>query len=151
MTAQLVTALHDQLRNCRSASLGSLLGDGGYPYVSLVNFAIDAAGFPILFLSNLAWHTQNLQRDGRASLLLAELPKAGDALMGARMTIVGTFETLTGSGNRDYYLQRHPEAKDYIDFADFGFWRMTPTLVHVVAGFGRIQTYGAAEVFPLAS
>lgn len=149
MNAHHITALRDHMENCRAASLGSLKADGGHPYVSLVNFALSGEGFPILLLSNLAWHTQNLERDGRGSLLITDVTTIGDALMGQRMTLIGDFEKSADAGNRATYLQKHPEAVTYIDFADFKFWRMIPKQVHVVAGFGRIKTYDAADVFLL--
>ena len=39
----------------------------------------------------------------------------------------------------------------YVDFSDFAFWRMVPEIIHAVAGFGRIETLGADDVFPAAS
>src|SRR5687767_11201360 len=43
----------------------------GYPYGSLVTVAFDK-GNPIFLISRLAEHTKNLERDPRASLLVAE-------------------------------------------------------------------------------
>src|ERR1035438_4272179 len=41
----------------------------GYPFGSLMPYAIDERGRPIFLISNMAMHTQNLQADPRASLL----------------------------------------------------------------------------------
>ena len=43
----------------------------GYPYGSFVTVAFDG-GAPIFLISRLAEHTKNLERDPRASLLVAE-------------------------------------------------------------------------------
>src|SRR5919107_3502148 len=43
----------------------------GYPYGSFVTVAFDA-GHPVFLISVLAEHTRNLERDRRASLLVAE-------------------------------------------------------------------------------
>src|ERR1044071_9779825 len=43
----------------------------GYPYGSFVTVAFDN-GYPIFLISGLAEHTKNLERDPRASLLVAE-------------------------------------------------------------------------------
>jgi putative heme iron utilization protein len=48
---------------------------------------------------------------------------------------------------RRRYLARHRDAAAYVDFGDFSFWRLNPAVVHAVAGFGRIETLSAAEVF----
>ena len=44
----------------------------GYPYGSFVTFAFNN-GNPICLISGLAEHTKNLERDPRASLLVAEV------------------------------------------------------------------------------
>ena len=38
----------------------------------------------------------------------------------------------------------------YAGFGDFGFWRLEPERAHAVAGFGRIETIPANEMFPSA-
>lgn len=43
----------------------------GYPYGSFVTVAFDN-GDPVFLISGLAEHTKNLERDARASLLVAE-------------------------------------------------------------------------------
>jgi heme iron utilization protein len=39
---------------------------------------------------------------------------------------------------RRRYLNAHPSAEAFADFNDFSFFRIRPTGVHLVAGFGRI-------------
>ena len=131
----------------RTASLGTLDAETGGPYVSLVNYACDANGCPILLLSRLAWHTRSLVGDPRASLLVAQLPAAGDALAGLRLTVIGKCDELPDKSFAELYCRRHPEAKGYVEFADFSFWRMRPEKIHLIGGFGRIETLAAAAVF----
>lgn len=119
----------------------------GRTYVSVVNLALDAAGLPIVLISRLARHTQNLSKDARASLLVSELPAEGDALTGPRMTVLGGFRPTGDPEIREAYVAQHPESRIYVDFPDFSFWRMEPRLVHAVAGFGRIETLMPDEVF----
>jgi putative heme iron utilization protein len=77
------------LRSASTASLATLSPDGA-PFASLVTVATDHAGAPILLISRLAVHTQNLARDDRASLLLVEPGgEAGDPLAGARLSLTG--------------------------------------------------------------
>ena len=71
------------LRRARTCSLSTLIAGDGTPYGSLANIATDMAGRPIILISRLAWHTQNLEADARASVLVGELPAKGDALVGA--------------------------------------------------------------------
>jgi heme iron utilization protein len=135
------------LRRARTAALGTLNRDGGGPYASVVNLATDLSGAPVIFASRLAWHTQNLLRDGRGSVLASEIPAEGDALTGPRVTAMGSFEQIDAAPMRERYAAHHPAARLYLDFADFSFWRLAAETVHAVAGFGRIETMPAAEVF----
>jgi len=136
------------VRQARTGTLATINRDGGIPYASLVNVAADVDGRPLILVSRLAWHTRNLQADTRASLLVASLPCTGDALTGARVTVMGRFVEAGGARLRRRYLARHPEAAMYVDFPDFGLRLMEAETVHAVAGFGRIETLPASEVFP---
>ena len=138
------------LRRARTATLGTLNREDGIPYASLVNVATDVGGEPVILVSTLAWHTRNLLADGRASLLVAEPPASGDALTGPRVTVMGRFVKTDSEQVRRRYLTRHPEAGMYAGFGDFAFWRLEPERAHAVAGFGRIETIEANEVFPSA-
>jgi heme oxygenase (biliverdin-IX-beta and delta-forming) len=136
------------IRGTQTAHFGTLMAETGHPYVSLVNVATDPVGTPILLLSALAWHTKNIERDRRASTLFVAARPAGqeDALQGLRVTVLGAMVRAPASERRRF-LAQHPQAADYCDFADFGFWRLEPEQVHAVAGFGRIMTFAADEVF----
>ncbi len=131
------------VRNAATATLSTLQHDDGTPYGSLVNVASDAAGRPIILISSLAWHTQNLLADGRASLLFAVGGEYGDALESTRVTVLGRFEASEDAGLRARYLAWHVPARDYAGFGDFSIWRMVPERVHTVAGFGRIESMAA--------
>ncbi len=138
------------LRRARTATLASLNADDGTPYASFINVATDVRGWPLILISTLAWHTRNLLADPRASVMVAELPIGGDALTGARVTIMGRFTKVEQSGVSRRYLARHPAAELYAGFGDFAFWRLEPERAHAVAGFGRIETIPADEMFPAA-
>ncbi len=136
------------LRRARTATLGTLNREDGIPYASLVNIATDVRGWPLILVSTLAWHTRNLLADPRGSIMVAELPETGDALTGPRVTVMGRFSKVEDAGLKRRYLARHPAASLYVGFGDFAFWRLEPEMAHAVAGFGRIETIGADEVFP---
>ena len=139
------------LRRARTCSLSTLSSGDGTPYGSLANIATDVAGRPIILISRLAWHTKNLAAEARASVLVTELPMQGDALVGPRVTVLGRFEKIEDVNFRRRYLARHPQAAMYADFADFSFWRLMPSAIHGVAGFGRIETLKPEDVFPPAA
>ena len=133
------------LREGRAGALATLMPGLGDPYCSLVNVATAADGAPILLLSALALHTKNLGADKRASLMLDER-KDGDPLQGARVMLMGEVAEQRSSSARTAYLLRHPDAEQYVDFADFCFYRMQIKCVHLVAGFGRIVDLSAQDI-----
>ena len=139
------------LRRARTGTLATLNAGDGAPYASLVNVATDVRGWPVILVSTLAWHTRNLLAGPRASLMVAEVPDLGDALTGPRVTVMGRFSKTASEAVSRRYLARHPGAELYAGFGDFAFWRMQPEAAHAVAGFGRIETMGAEEMFPDAA
>ena len=96
----------------------------GYPYGSFVTVAFDD-GNPIFLISGLAEHTKNLERDPRASLLVAE-GGAADPLANGRVTMLGPCTRVEGDGGsaRAAFLAAHPNSTYYADFRDFGFWKL---------------------------
>ncbi|MEM7275838.1 MAG: DUF2470 domain-containing protein [Actinomycetota bacterium] len=137
------------------ATLSTLTADG-FPYGSAVSYAVDEQGCPVVLVSDMAEHTVNARKDGRASLLVAAAPAGGDPLSAARCTLVGHMQLLEDPGPiRDRYLERHPYASYYVDFTDFGFWRLDVERCRFVGGFGHMSwvtpgDYRQADVDPVA-
>jgi putative heme iron utilization protein len=128
------------LRRSRQGALATLMAGSGDPYCSLVNIASHHDASPILLISRLALHTRNILADSRVSLMLDERV-AGDPLEGARIMLAGRAEEAAGEAARILrrrYLNAHPSAEAFVDFADFSFFRIVPSGAHLVAGFGRI-------------
>jgi putative heme iron utilization protein len=128
------------LRRSRQGALATLMTGSGDPYCSLVNVASHPDGSPILLISRLALHTNNILGDPRVSLMLDERAE-GDPLEGARIMLAGRAEEANGEGAkilRRRYLNAHPSAELFVDFKDFSFFRIRPLAAHLVAGFGRI-------------
>jgi putative heme iron utilization protein len=141
----------------RTGTLGTLSRrHPGHPFVSIMPYAPDARGRPLLLISTLAMHTQNLAADPRASLLVAQ--PGDDPLALARLTLMGHAGRLASGERppaREAYLARHPNAIHWVDFDDFAFWRLDVADVYFVGGFGAmdwltVPGYGAARPDPLA-
>jgi putative heme iron utilization protein len=128
------------LRRSRQGALATLMPGSGDPYCSLVNVASHCDGSPILLISRLALHTQNILGDARVSLMLDERAE-GDPLEGARIMLAGRAEQAADADEavlRRRYLNAHPSAEVFVNFKDFAFFSIRPTAAHLVAGFGRI-------------
>ncbi len=128
------------LRRSRQGALATLMAGTGDPYCSLVNLASHPDGSPILLISRLALHTQNILGDLRVSLMLDERVE-GDPLEGARIMLAGR-AVEAGADQLEIlrwrYLSAHPSAEAFVKFKDFSFFRIRPSAAHLVAGFGRI-------------
>jgi heme iron utilization protein len=144
------------------ASVGTLSTvsrrQAGFPFGSLMPYALDSAGRPLFLISTMAMHTQNLKADGRASLFVAQPAADGDVLGASRVTVVGDVTQVPEeekAGVRELYLKAHPGSQYWVDFTDFAFFRLEPTEIYYVGGFGVMgwvaaQEYGVALPDPLA-
>jgi putative heme iron utilization protein len=120
----------------------------GFPFGSLMPFALDSEGRPLFLISTMAMHTQNLQQDPRASLLVTQAEAGGDPLGAARVTVVGNATVLAApeaSAARRLYLELHPNSKYWVDFDDFSFFRLDVVDVYYVGGFGVMGWIAAAD------
>jgi len=130
----------------------------GFPFGSLMPFALDDAGRPLFLISSMAVHTQNLSSDPRCSLFVAQENAEGDPLGAARATLLGSCEPVPPGDValvRETYLSRHANSRYWVDFSDFGFFRLAPSDIYYVGGFGVMgwvdaAEYGAARPDPLA-
>ncbi len=139
------------LEHASSASLATYHAKTSMPYVSLVNVAVDKQG-PIILISDLAWHTKNLQVQPQGSLLFVEsqisdTQKPKDPLEGKRVTLLGKFNQVDDKQVRQVYLTMHPDAQVFERFTDFSYWRLQPQTIHAIAGFGAITTLNASQIF----
>ena len=50
----------------------------GFPFGSLMPYALDSVGRPIFLVSSMAMHTQNLKADSRCSLYVGQVGADGD-------------------------------------------------------------------------
>ncbi|KAJ7976382.1 FMN binding [Quillaja saponaria] len=130
----------------------------GYPSGSLIDFASDADGSPILAVSNLAVHTKDLTANPKCSLLVARDPEDRTDLV---ITLHGDAISVPEKdipAIRTAYLARHPDAF-WVDFGDFRFLRIEPKVVRYVSGVATAllgsgefsgDEYKAAKVDPIA-
>ena len=120
----------------------------GFPFGSVMPYGLDDHGRPIFLISTMAMHTQNLQTDPRASLLVTQEDAGGDPLGASRVTLVGNVLPLPESEvaeARKLYLARYANSKYWVDFEDFSFYRLDLVDVYYVGGFGVMGWVSASE------
>jgi putative heme iron utilization protein len=134
------------------------LDPAGYPFGSIVTFAIDGEGAPLILMSTMAEHARNLAQDPRASLLVTAAGEGAARLAVARATLVGTIAQVAETEQdaaTAAYLVAHPGAF-WARFPDFSVHRLTIAAIRYVRGFGEMSwvepgAFAAAEPDPLAS
>ena len=132
----------------------------GHPFASFMPYALDPDGCPLWLISAMAVHTQNLEADPRASLLIAQpgLGPEADPLAAGRLTLLGEARRLPAAeaaAAQAAYLARHHTARHWVDLDDFAFWRLEVRDAYFVGGFAAMgwvaaDEYRAARPDPLA-
>lgn len=129
-----------------------------WPFGSLMPYATDSMGLTIFLVSTMAMHTQNIEKDGRASLFISQIEHGDNPLNASRVTLMGNIRKV-GENDiekvRKIYLSTHPDASYWVDFSDFSFYIMDYVDIYFVGGFGSmgwvdVDKYYSAEVDPLA-
>ncbi len=143
--------LHDQaLQIARANSVATLstlsLRYPGYPFGSVVQYTLDDSGHPILLLSNMAQHTQNLAANPKCALTIAEAVQPADAVVAGRLSLLADVEVIHNAASvQDRFLAAHPDAAQWVDFGDFNFFRLNVQAVYLVAGFGVMGWINSPE------
>ena len=148
---------------CTTAAKSSIMG---YPFGSIVPFAIDANGRPYIMIAEIAAHTANLKTDSRAALMVSDPKTIGDPQASWRVTLIGNMKRILVEGeDHNYkssavtvsldeyndlhrrYVERVPQAINYTKQHNFCYWRMEDLVtVRYIAGFGRICWIDGQEV-----
>lgn len=127
------------LRTTQTAVLSTISSKfAGYPFGSVAPFVLDHSGQPIILISTIAEHTQNIIANPKVSLLVF----AGneDMQANARLTIIGEAKKINkeDANLRARYLRYLPQAADYFDMHDFSFYRIEIAKIRYIAGFGKM-------------
>lgn len=142
MDVQSEKLLAQMIRNTRIAALGTLRDEA--PLVSMVAYTVaqDFSAFYI-FVSRLAQHTIDMQKDKRMCLLIAQTDDGrADPQTLARVTIRASAEIME-IGEPGYtpvkkqYIERFPESEILFKLEDFGMWRIKPKGGRYIAGLAK--------------
>jgi putative heme iron utilization protein len=142
------------LLSARSGTLCTLStrsGLEGFPFGSVVPYALDARGAPVILIATIAAHTKNLMADPRASLFIPEPGGEGDPQTRWRLTLTGRFVKLSGDDPElpeidARYRDVVPQAGTYLETHGFDFWRLETEAVRYIAGFGKIAWLRPDEI-----
>ncbi len=148
----LTQALRALLARRRTAALGTVDASGA-AFVSMVPFAIDPASASlVIHISALAAHSQNLQTQPQASLMVADGEVVGKPVHALARVSIEVLATWAEPGSalatqcRAIYLARFPEAEPMTILGDFRFVRLSPQGARQVAGFGAARSLSIDEL-----
>lgn len=142
--------LSELVKSSSEAALGTLeekSSGASWPYISGTGYVVEdeARLSAAVFLSRLARHTRNLQKNPRVSLLIIETGTRAPIHERARATLIGQAELIRDekvSGNlKKEYLKRFPKAEIFFSLPDFAFYRIEPVEIHWIGGFGKAGTF----------
>ncbi|HEY1098151.1 MAG TPA: DUF2470 domain-containing protein [Myxococcota bacterium] len=131
----------------------------GWPFGSIVPYALDEQGRPLVLIAEIAEHTRNAELDPRVSLFVSEPNRVGDPQSGWRLNVAGHLTRLRTANEKPHrdaareavvddaemqrlrarYIERVPAAISYAAEHDFYLWRLDIERVRNIAGFGRIH------------
>ena len=112
----------------------------GWPYGSLMPFALSDHGEPLVLLSMLAEHTQNVLHDPRVSLFVHDEKGTRENPQAAtRATLICLAEALAGAESHaasEHYLARFPQSAQLFQMGDFKLFKLKIERIRYIGGFG---------------
>lgn len=145
---QLLRASHNGVLSTISHNLR------GYPFGSVSPFISCSEGKLYFYISNIAQHAKNLQKDSRLSVTVFQEADGGDQNAHARVTVVGDASLIDGEKAAhmlERYVLRYPDAESYKQAHDFHIWQMDIVRVRYIGGFGKIFWLESKEWLTQAS
>lgn len=128
------------------ASLATL--EEGGPFVSAVNYLFrpgegEALGDFYLFLSRLARHSKNIEKNPEVGLLVVERDPGVGLPERKKLTVTGRAQLLRSEPETkllgEQYRRQFPFSETFFMLPDFSFYRLRPSSAHWIAGFGEIK------------
>jgi len=118
----------------------------GWPFGSIVPYAIDAFGRPAILIATIAEHFKNIARDPRVSLFVHDQQSASrepgeDVQAFGRVTVMARARRTAPEERPDVeprYFFRVPSAAGYHRAHDFEFFSLDIERVRYIGGFGKI-------------
>lgn len=129
------------IKNTPHAVLSTIKDDT--PFNSITTYALDADGNPIIFISDLAVHTENITNNPKCSLIA--VGKGDDIFDTPRFTWIGEMKLTKEDKDKKAYLAKYPDYEYLTEFEDFHFYKLEIKKCYYVPGFGGGEWYTPEE------
>lgn len=120
----------------------------GWPFGSLTPYALLPSGDPVVFLSDLAEHTHNLEADPRASLFVVDRDAQDHPQAGARVTVMAQAKVASPTEKKaaeEAYFGKFPSSRAMTSAHAFAFYVLHVEHVRWIAGFGSMGWISKGE------
>lgn len=110
----------------------------GYPFGSVMPFLMTEEGNLVVYASDIAQHSRNMQKHNKVSLCVYD-GKQSDSQASARVTVLGTAQAdAVDAQLQEQYMAVFPQAKSYVQAHDFRFYLISTVRLRYIGGFGEI-------------
>lgn len=139
---------------CTKSSHGGIEGS---PFGSFVDYVLDDDGCPVLLMNDMSMHTVNVQNDPDGMIsLFAQLGRGSEGQDSSRCSITGKLQKISDDDEamdaiRMRYSITHTYADQVMDSPRFDFYRLEPTRVHFVGGFGVLAKWVPVDEYKEAT
>lgn len=140
MTDNPLPEVRELFANQRTATLCTAHADlDGWPFGSLVPYAMTDAGSLLVFLSDISEHSKNLHADPRATVFVTDPAAADDPQAGARHAMLVRARLPEGAelaAAEARYFERFPAAERMRSAHGFFVWILECHRIRWIRGFG---------------
>jgi putative heme iron utilization protein len=133
-------------------------GIEGAPFGSFVDYVLDDEGCPVLLMNEMSMHTVNVRDDPDGLVtLFAQVGRGSEGQDSSRCSITGRLEKVNDDEAQDIdairmrYSITHSYADQVMDSPRFAFYRLNPTRVHFVGGFGVLAKWVPVDEYKEAT
>jgi putative heme iron utilization protein len=129
-------------RSCNTAILSTLSKrEDGHPFGSFITYVTGQNRDLMVYASDIAEHTKNILNDTRACVTISSVTNSKDIQDNARLSIMGDLHPVPDAeidGCQQRFVKFLPESKKYAAIHGFNFYRLIPSKVRWIGGFGQI-------------
>ncbi|WP_150466379.1 HugZ family protein [Francisella sp. SYW-9] len=112
-----------------------LISMPGYPFGSMVEYAINQQGNIVVYIANLSQHTRNINVDNKVSLTIIG-DETTDIRATPRVTIIGSIRKSNLEDNKEIYSLFFPNKAGFSSHKGFNYCEIEIERVRFIGGFG---------------
>lgn len=115
--------------------------DTGYPFGSVTPYIVTEQGDIVIYISDLAEHTKNVEHNNKVSLTVFDVKTVHHPSSNPRITCIADAKRVTEHQQqlRKAYTDKYPDAQMIMDLPGFHFYQLKLKRARLVAGFGEVK------------